>query len=133
MQAHGFSCPWLRPGKLAELVQNNGGVMTVHTKLIMSVSLQNKGERHVPPQQGPKLIPQPQSRHTTQHANGQTCRHTCTDSRAFSEMYMSCRTFLCPCFWIAHTHTINFLNTVLLRLCNICAHQIAVPEHLLTT
>lgn len=89
MQARGFSCPRLRPGKL---VQNNEGVMTVHTKLIMSVSLQNKGERHVQPQQGPKLIPQPQSRHTTQHADGQTRRHTCADSRVSSEMYI----FLLP-------------------------------------
>lgn len=32
--------------------------MTVYTKLIMSVSLQNKGEGHVQPQQGPKLIDQ---------------------------------------------------------------------------
>lgn len=72
--------------------------MTVHTKLIMSVSLQNKGERHVQPQQGPKLIPQPQSRHTTQHADGQTCRHTCTDSQAFAEMYTIAIHFFGPIF-----------------------------------
>lgn len=118
-----------------ELAQNNDGVMTVHTKLIMSVSLQNKGERHVQPQQGLKLIPQPQSRHTTEHADGQTCRHTCTASRATGEMYRS--RLLCPHIWVAHTHThkhtFDFLNTVLLGLCNIRAPQIAVSEHLLTT
>lgn len=68
--------PWLpsptsRPGKP---VHNNEGVMTVDSKLIMSVSFQNKGGRHVQPQQGPKLIPQLQSRHTT-------CR--CTDMQAY--------------------------------------------------
>lgn len=135
MQVHSFFCPWLRPGKLVEPVQHNEGVMTVHTKLIMSVSLQNKGERHVQPQQGPKLIPQPQSRHTAQHADGQTCRHTCADSRASSEMYVSwfpLHSFV-PIFRLhAHKHTFNFLNTILLRLCNVCALQIAPSEHLLT-
>ncbi|TNN57656.1 hypothetical protein EYF80_032118 [Liparis tanakae] len=39
-------------------------------------SNENKGEGHVQPQQGPKLIPQAQSRHTARHADGQTyvCR-----------------------------------------------------------
>lgn len=111
MQVHGFSWPRLRPGKLVEPVRNNGSVMTVHTKLIMSVSLWNKGGRHVPPQQGPKLILQPQSRHTTQHADGQTCRHTCTDSRASGEVYTSMisthiyRYKDCKCI-----HTFNFLE-----------------------
>lgn len=54
--------------------QNNGGVMTVHTKLIMSVSPRNKGEGHVQPQQGPKLIPQTQSRRRS--SSSMAARHT---------------------------------------------------------
>lgn len=60
------------PGKLAE---NNGGVMTVHSKPIRGASLLNKGEGHVRPLPGRE--PLPRSRHA---ADGRTCRHTCTDS-----------------------------------------------------
>lgn len=73
-------------GSWRSCAQNNDGVMTVHTKLIMSVSPRNKGEGHVQPQQGPKLIPQPQSRHTAQHASGQT--------RA--KMYVPCSLYAPP-------------------------------------
>lgn len=92
--------------------------MTVHTKLIMRVSLQNKGERHVQPQQGPKLIPQPQSRHTAQHADAQTCRNTCADPRASTEtyiyyiLYRYCHAFLLS-LYLDCKHTFKTFSTQL--------------------
>ena len=94
--------------------------MTVHTKLIMNVSLRNKGERHVQPQQGPKLIPQPQSRRSAQHADGQTCRRTCAASGENVCILIALHSFV-PIFRSharthAHKHTFNFLNTALARI-----------------
>lgn len=120
-------------GSWRSCAQNNDGVMTVHTKLIMSVSPRNKGEGHVQPQQGPKLIPQPQSRHTAQHASEQTCRPT---AKNVCILIALCA----PKFRLYPTHKNTFSSllstlrpgTVPLGLCNICASpEPQHPPHLL--
>lgn len=122
-------------GSWRSCAQNNDGVMTVHTKLIMSVSPRNKGEGHVQPQQGPKLIPQPQSRHTAQHASGQTRRPT---GKNVCTLLALCA----PKFRLHPRHKNTFLppplvpslrpGAVPLGLCNICASpEPQHPPHLL--
>lgn len=90
----------------------------------MSVSLQNKEGRHVQPQQGPKLIPQPPSRHRTcRGEKGKEKKKKKLTALQVSLKYKYVVLVFCLfVFYLPSPPSGHFkLDLALTGLCNICA------------